>query len=166
MELQLLEFWHTWEANIWDSGETRYLNLFTQNTWKQVLYVFRFDWSHSIFWKTVSNCYCHVTCRRFPIKSIFSKVFELTWVLSLSLIRAHVRMFKRTSTHVHHLLSMTIIVTWLQTCRILATLVPVVAWWSGPSAAFLPLTFFLASLGNQRSWATSNPLVERIPPFS
>ncbi len=33
------------------------------------------------------------------------------------------------------------------------------------NAAFLALTLFLASLGNQRSVATSNPLVEKIPLF-
>ncbi len=37
--------------------------------------------------------------------------------------------FKHMSTYVHHLFSMTIFLTWLQICRIFATLVPVVVRW-------------------------------------
>ncbi len=67
-------------------------------------------------------------------------------------------MFKCT-THVHHLFSVTVFITWLPAslrlqCPLLLDKV----------IQELPLT--LESLGNQRSWANSNPLVERIPLFS
>ncbi len=76
------------------------------------------------------------------------------------------QMFKSTNAHVDHVISATAAITWLQTCCILATLVLVVGRWGVPNAAFLALTLFQASLGNQGSWATSNPFVERTPLYS
>ncbi len=72
-------------------------------------------------------------------------------------------MYHSTNAHVYHLISMTAATTGLQTCRILVTSMPVeVGRLSGPSAAFLALTPFLAFLGNQASTGRKDPAIQLI----
>ncbi len=117
---------------------------------------------NSMFYKiTLSSPYLRQltarTITNFTKPKTSVNVVELSWVefiTSSCKLWAYELMCERTcksaNTHVHHQISKTAVITWWQTPRILETLVPVVAKWSGPKAAFLALMLFLASWGNQR----------------